>query len=172
MASSIRMWTYILRITSMKRLNFSSSTCFYAGRGNSRRCVTLMSLGEVLPRFSSSFSELDSTSTLASAFSSSSIGSVGPIFLDFALGSAIVFPDQVITTFIFSFMGTAGWPGKSLPFGCGNVAANCAIRISNTLMKFSWFWTATMEWFILLSILSRILLVASNFLPTYKLILS
>jgi hypothetical protein len=30
MASSIRMWTYILWITSTKRLNFSSSTGFFA----------------------------------------------------------------------------------------------------------------------------------------------
>jgi hypothetical protein len=91
---------------------------------------------------------------------------------DFALGSTIVFPDQVITAFTFSLMGTTGSPGKSPPFGCGNVAANCAIRISNTLLKFSWFWTAAMKLFILLSMLPRILSLASNFLPTSELILS
>jgi hypothetical protein len=47
-----------------------------------------MSLGEAFPWFSSSFSDLDSASTLAPAFYSSSTGSVGLIFLDFALGSA------------------------------------------------------------------------------------
>jgi hypothetical protein len=52
------------------------------------RCVSLMSLGEALTRFSSSFSDLGSTSTLTLAFSSTSTGSVGLIFLDFALGSA------------------------------------------------------------------------------------
>jgi hypothetical protein len=41
-----------------------------------------------LIRDSSSFSDLGSASTSASAFSSSSTRSVGPIFLDFALGSA------------------------------------------------------------------------------------
>jgi hypothetical protein len=52
------------------------------------RCVSLMSLGEAFPRFSSSYSDLSSTSTSALALSSSSTGSVGLIFLDFALGSA------------------------------------------------------------------------------------
>jgi hypothetical protein len=52
------------------------------------RCVSLKSLGEAFPRFSSSISDLGSASTLASAFSSSSTGSVRHIFLDFALGSA------------------------------------------------------------------------------------
>jgi hypothetical protein len=52
------------------------------------RCVSLMSLDEAFPRFSSSFSDFGSASTSASAFSSSSTGSVGLIFLDFALGSA------------------------------------------------------------------------------------
>jgi hypothetical protein len=52
------------------------------------RCVSLMSLGEAFPRFSSSFSDLGSASTLASAFSSSLTGSVGLIFLDFTLGLA------------------------------------------------------------------------------------
>jgi hypothetical protein len=51
------------------------------------RCVSLISLGEAFPRFSSSFSDLGFASTSASAFSSSLIGSVGLIFLDFALGS-------------------------------------------------------------------------------------
>jgi hypothetical protein len=45
-------------------------------------------LGEDFPWFSSYFSDLGSTSTSASSFSSSSTGSVGLIFLDFALGSA------------------------------------------------------------------------------------
>jgi Flp pilus assembly CpaE family ATPase len=40
------------------------------------------------PKVFSSFLELGSASTSASAFSSSSTGSVGLIFLDFALGSA------------------------------------------------------------------------------------
>jgi hypothetical protein len=52
------------------------------------RCVSLMSLGKAFPRFSSSFSDLGSTSTSALAFSYSSTGSVGLIFLDFTLGSA------------------------------------------------------------------------------------
>jgi hypothetical protein len=52
------------------------------------RCVSLMSLGEAFQNFSSSFSNLSSASTSASTFSSSSTGSVGLIFLDFALGSA------------------------------------------------------------------------------------
>jgi hypothetical protein len=47
-----------------------------------------MALGEAFPRFSSSFSNLGSSSTSASTFYSSSIGSVGLIFLDFTLGSA------------------------------------------------------------------------------------
>jgi hypothetical protein len=51
------------------------------------RCVSLMSLGEAFPRFSSSFSDLGSASTLASASSSSLTGSVG-LILDFTLGSA------------------------------------------------------------------------------------
>jgi hypothetical protein len=45
-------------------------------------------LGRSLPKVSSSFSDLGYASTSASAFSSSSTGSVGLIFLDFALGSA------------------------------------------------------------------------------------
>jgi hypothetical protein len=73
MASSIRIWTYILWITSMKQLNFLSSTCFFARRGNVSRCVSLMSLGEALPRFPSSFSGLISTSTSTSSFSSTLI---------------------------------------------------------------------------------------------------
>jgi hypothetical protein len=85
-----------------KLFMFHSFLCL---RGNGSRCVSLMSLGEALPRFSSSFSGHGSASTSASASafysSSSSIGSVGPIFLDFALGSAIVFPDQVITALHF-----------------------------------------------------------------------
>jgi hypothetical protein len=52
------------------------------------RCQSLMSLGEDFPRFSSSFSDVSSTSTLASTFSSSLNGSARLIFLDFALGSA------------------------------------------------------------------------------------
>jgi hypothetical protein len=51
------------------------------------RCVSLMSLGEAFPRFSSFFSDLGYATTLASAFSSTSTGSVGLIFLDFTLGS-------------------------------------------------------------------------------------
>jgi hypothetical protein len=47
-----------------------------------------MSLGEAFPRFSSSFSDLDSASTSASTFSYSSTRLVGFIFLEFALGSA------------------------------------------------------------------------------------
>jgi hypothetical protein len=52
------------------------------------RCVSLMSLGEAFPRFYSSFSDLGSASTSFLAFSSSSTGPVGLIFLEFALGSA------------------------------------------------------------------------------------
>jgi hypothetical protein len=52
------------------------------------RCVSLMSLGEAFPRFSSSFLYLSSASTLALAFYSSSTRSIGLIFLDLALGSA------------------------------------------------------------------------------------
>jgi hypothetical protein len=40
------------------------------------RCVSLMSLGEAFPRFSSSYLDLGSASTSASAFSSSSTGLV------------------------------------------------------------------------------------------------
>jgi hypothetical protein len=47
-----------------------------------------MSLGEAFPRFYSSFSDLSFASTMASAFFSTSIVSVGLIFLDFILGSA------------------------------------------------------------------------------------
>jgi hypothetical protein len=47
-----------------------------------------MSLGEAFPGFSSSFSNLGSASSSASAFSYSLTRSVGLIFLDFALGSA------------------------------------------------------------------------------------
>jgi hypothetical protein len=131
-----------------------------------------MSLGKALPRFSSSFSGLGSASTLASAFSFYSTRSVGLVFLDFTLGSAIVFLDQVIIAFTFSLTGIAGWPRKSLPFGCGNDAANYAICVSNTLLKFSWFWTTTLKLFILRSMLSRIMSLASNFLPTSELIFS
>jgi hypothetical protein len=47
-----------------------------------------MSLGEAIAMFSYSFSDLGSTSTFASAFSYSMTGSIGHVFLDFALGSA------------------------------------------------------------------------------------
>jgi hypothetical protein len=47
-----------------------------------------MSLGEAFPRFSSSSSDLRTASFSALAFSSSSTGLVGFIFLDFALVSA------------------------------------------------------------------------------------
>jgi hypothetical protein len=59
-------------------------------------CVSLMSLGEAFLRFSYSFSDLGSASTSASAFSSSSTGSVGLIFLDFALGSAKLIPNNIV----------------------------------------------------------------------------
>jgi hypothetical protein len=52
------------------------------------RCVSLMSLGEAFPRFSSFFSDLGYATTLASVFSFSSTRSDGLIFLDFILGSA------------------------------------------------------------------------------------
>jgi hypothetical protein len=55
-----------------------------------------MSLGEAFPRFYSSFSDLDSASTSASAFSSSSTRSVGLIFLDFALGLAKMIPNNIL----------------------------------------------------------------------------
>jgi hypothetical protein len=55
-----------------------------------------MSLGEAFPRFSSSFSNLDSASTSASAFYSSSTRSIGLIFLDFALGLAKLIPNNIL----------------------------------------------------------------------------
>jgi hypothetical protein len=55
-----------------------------------------MSLGEVFSRFSSSFSDLGSASTSASAFSSYSIGSVGLVFLDFTLGSAKLILNNIL----------------------------------------------------------------------------
>jgi hypothetical protein len=60
------------------------------------RCVLLMSLGEAFPRFFSSFSDLSSASTSALAFSTSLTGSVGLIFLDFALGSTKLFPNNIL----------------------------------------------------------------------------
>jgi hypothetical protein len=60
------------------------------------RCVSLMSLGEAFPSFSSSFLDLSSASTSASAFSSYSTGTVGLIFLDFALGSAKVILSNIL----------------------------------------------------------------------------
>jgi hypothetical protein len=60
------------------------------------RCVSLVSLGEAFPRFSSSFSDPGSTSTSSSAFSYSSIGSVGLIFLDVALGLAKLIPNNIL----------------------------------------------------------------------------
>jgi hypothetical protein len=59
------------------------------------RCVSLMSLGEAFLRFSSSFSNLSSASTSA-AFSSSSTGSVGLIFLDFTLCSAKLILNNIL----------------------------------------------------------------------------
>jgi hypothetical protein len=59
-------------------------------------CVSLMSLGKAFPWFSSSFSDLGYDSTSASAFSSSSIGSIGLIFLDFTLGSAKLISNNIL----------------------------------------------------------------------------
>jgi hypothetical protein len=55
-----------------------------------------MSLGEAFPRFSSSFSDLYSASTSASAFSSSSTESIQLTFLDFTLGSAKLIPNNIL----------------------------------------------------------------------------
>jgi hypothetical protein len=55
-----------------------------------------MSLGEAFPRFSSSFSDHDYASTLASIFYSSSTGSVGLIFYDFALVSAKLILNNIL----------------------------------------------------------------------------
>jgi hypothetical protein len=62
-----------------------------------------MSLGEAFPRFSSSFSTLGSASTLASTFSFYSTGSVGLIFLDFALGSAKLIMSNILER-MFTFV--------------------------------------------------------------------
>jgi hypothetical protein len=55
-----------------------------------------MSLGEAFPRFSSYISYLGSALTSAWAFSCSSTGLDGLIFLDFALGSAKLIANNIL----------------------------------------------------------------------------
>jgi hypothetical protein len=129
MSSSIGMWMYTLRITSTKRLNFSSTIGFFASRGNGSRCVSLMSLGEAVPRFSSSFS----------GFS---------FCLNLGLGLLFLF-DWISWTHLLGlrFGFSHCFPGSS------NLSLHIFLHI-------------------LLLMLSRILSVACNFLPTFELIIS
>jgi hypothetical protein len=124
-----------------------------------------MSFGEAFLRSTPSFYGLGFATISASASSCFLSGLLGAALMYFLLGSALVFPDRVITTFTFFFSRAAGCLGKSLSLGCGNADATCAIRVSNILLKLSRFCIATVKLLILLSILSKTLSLARNFLP-------
>jgi hypothetical protein len=100
--------------------------------GNGSMCISLTFLGEAFPRSTPSFSSLG----FASASSFFSIGLIGAALLGFVLGSALVFPDRVITAFTFSFIGIASYLGKSSLLAYGNADASYAICVSNILLKF------------------------------------
>jgi galactokinase/mevalonate kinase-like predicted kinase len=61
-------------------------------------------MGEDFP----SFTGLGSASTSASTALPSSCSSIGAVFLEIVLGSAVVLVDHVITTFIFSLTRVDG----------------------------------------------------------------
>jgi hypothetical protein len=63
--------------------------------------------------------------------------------------------------------GVAGWPEKPPPFECGIAEANCAIWVSNNLLKLSWFCIVIVKLFILPSVLSRTLLLARFFFAKF-----